>query len=79
MKNKKQPKMTMHERARIQAFKNVMERKKAQEEQQFLTEAHRKNEETAEKQIAEWQASPPTLEEALKKQRERERVYLQQE
>jgi len=38
----------------------------------YLTEAHRKNSEAAMAQIAEWQKSPPTLEQALKNQRKRE-------
>lgn len=55
-------------------LKVMMDRKKKAQEPQFLTEAHKKNEEAAAKQIEEWQTSPPTLEEALKKQREREEV-----
>ena len=64
--------MTRMERLKLQAFKNVMDKRKAQEEPQFLSEAHKKNYEKGQKQIAEWQKSPPSLEEAMEKQRIRE-------
>jgi hypothetical protein len=49
-----------------------MNEKKAQEPEDYLTEAHRKNEEAGEKQIEEWQKTPLILEEIMQKQRERE-------
>jgi hypothetical protein len=54
-------------------FKEKVEKVLQENKPKFLTQAHEENYVKARKQIAEWQASPPTLEEALKKQRERER------
>ncbi len=55
-----------HAMVKLQAFKNVLERKT------YLTEAHKKNSEAAMKQIAEWKKTPTPLNEILGKQKIRE-------
>lgn len=45
---------------------------KEKQERKYLTEAHKRNEQAAAKQIAEWQSNPAPLEKILERQRKRD-------
>ena len=57
---------------RLREENQAKETTEEQKQPEYLTEAHRKNEEAAKKQIAEWQANPAPLSEILERQRKRE-------
>lgn len=69
MHKKKVSEMTREEKLSLQAYKNVMERRN---QPQFHTEAQKKNYEAGRKQIDIWQKSSATLDEIIKRQRQRE-------
>lgn len=50
---------------------------KIQENQKYLTEAHKKNSEAAMKQIEQWQQNPPPLNDILERQKKRDQMNLE--